>query len=108
MKLHRTQNRRGQGTAPWHPILPATRPNDQGTGRECIPAFRFHPGTNVELQTLSQGSGFGLIDLRLDELVTDVDSARDMVELLRRSVGRAHRYSPAFPVDWADRLGLTS
>jgi hypothetical protein len=52
--------------------------------------------------------GFGLIDLSLNNLLTDADHARKLVDLLRRSVDRAHCYSPAFPTEWANRLGFAS
>lgn len=51
-------------------------------------------------------SGFGLMDLRLDELVASDSQARDLVDLLKRAIEHARSFAPAFPLEWANRMGL--
>jgi hypothetical protein len=51
-------------------------------------------------------SGFGLMDLSLNKLLTSDTRVRDMIGLLRQAIERARSYSPAFPIEWANQLGL--
>jgi hypothetical protein len=49
-------------------------------------------------------SGYGLLDLRLDSLVTSEEQARQMIGLLRKTCVRAESFSPAFPREWLNRV----
>jgi hypothetical protein len=49
-------------------------------------------------------SGYGLLDLRLDYLVTNEEQARQMIALLRKTGARAESFSPAFPREWLNRV----
>jgi hypothetical protein len=78
---------------------------------ECIDSNSPEPGSWLATvreawhHTINE-SGFGLMDLRLDELASCDARLREMITLLHSAVDRARSYSPVFSPEWANRAGL--